>query len=107
MSRTVHLDRVLDCLEEMKVRATYGAVGPVVGLPPRCVGPVIGMLNNGGGRSPRGSWVVSKANKLPTGYTEEQLAPGLRSTKVITTQEQLRQLLSEWKTQEPPGAQSN
>ena len=47
------LDQILDCLERKRIRATYGAVGAVIGRPARGVGAALGK------RRQRASWVVN------------------------------------------------
>lgn len=46
-----------------------------------------------GERSPRNSWVVSKATGLPTGYTKSQLDPALENSLLITRADELRRIL--------------
>jgi alkylated DNA nucleotide flippase Atl1 len=71
---------VVDFLNRVKIRATYGAVGHSVGVLARSVG---GML---GERSPRASWVVRKDTGEPTGYSSNQKHPDLYRTSEIITE---------------------
>lgn len=56
---------VIAKLERNHQRATYGAVGGIVGFPPRSV-------MSGQQKTPRNSWVVSAKTKLPTGYSKTE-----------------------------------
>ncbi len=85
----VLLNKIVDALNEHKVRATYGAIGKVIGVPAQSVG---GMLE--GGQCPRNSWVVNTEYETPTGYTQEQWHPDLKSSmKIIRSPESLRKLI--------------
>ncbi|MGO9314646.1 MAG: hypothetical protein ACLQBD_19710 [Syntrophobacteraceae bacterium] len=70
------LDTILNLLSRYSQRATYGAVGGVLGVPARFV-----ML--GRPRNPRNSWVVNKRTLYPTGYGTAQLAPGLYKQSTV------------------------
>jgi hypothetical protein len=77
------LDEVLDRLERHRQRATYGAVGQLVGRPPL-------YLMQGRDRSHRNSWIVAKATGLPTGYEEDDMHPALRERpEVLRSGEEL------------------
>ena len=81
---TPTVDQILDFLSKNRVRATYGAVGKLLGVPPRSVGKELGP------RCPRASWVVSSATGRPTDYPADKLDPALTpSTEVIHTAEEL------------------
>lgn len=74
------IERILDCLSETGTRATYGAVGNVIDLPPQSVGSLLGT------RRRRASWVVNAATGMPTGYRESEMDPRVnRSTPIVTT----------------------
>jgi hypothetical protein len=70
------LDEVVTKLNERKQRATYGAVGDIVGKLP------LGLMG-GLPRNQKYSWVVAKRNSRrkgavrgsPTGYTDDQIHP--------------------------------
>jgi hypothetical protein len=73
------LKRLLSSLERHCQRATYGAVGGVVGLPARSV-------MSGQPKTPRNSWVVAAKNGRPTGYSPSETHASLLSNgKVITS----------------------
>lgn len=65
------LEKIIDFLNRERIRATYAAVGEVLGLPPVTVE---GML---GDRRPEVSWVVSSDTGLPTGYASNEMHPAL------------------------------
>ena len=69
----MNLDELVDCLEKHGRRATYGAVGEIVGLPARSV--MHGRL-----KMAKNSWVVAKRGGKPSGYDFEQLDPRLASS---------------------------
>ena len=60
-----HVAQIVELLERHKQRATYGAVGNLVNLPAQSV-------MRGEEKSPRNSFVVSKASGWPTGYSKAQ-----------------------------------
>ena len=70
------LDQILDALNEYRVRATYGAVGKLIDQP-------ASFLMNDLPRTPRNSWIVNKETHEPTGYTEEQKHPDLRTHSMV------------------------
>ncbi|MEO8623472.1 MAG: hypothetical protein ABI625_20515 [bacterium] len=83
------LDEILDALDGMHQRATYGAVAAVVGRSPRT-------LMKGRERDQRHSWVVGRHSGRPTGYETEQLHPDLTVTDlVIETREELAKWLTD------------
>jgi hypothetical protein len=59
------LDEILDLLSQYHQRATYGAVGGVLGVPARSV-------MQGRPRDARHSWVVNQETHNPTGYVPAQ-----------------------------------
>ena len=69
-SKTHHLTDVIATLARNSQRATYGAVGALVGLPAQSV-------MHGQSKCPQNSWVVSKRTGCPTGYTSRECAAGL------------------------------
>ncbi len=83
------VEQILCCLEAEKIRATYGAVGEMIGVIPRGVPDYLG------DRRPKASWVVSKKTKLPTGYLEHQMHPDLCSREdIIDNGDDLQKLVS-------------
>ena len=87
---TMTLDQILDCLERKRVRATYGAVGAVIGRPAQSVGAALG------NRRKRASWVVNARTGEPTGYDPTEKHPDLYFTShIIKAGEELRRLCAE------------
>lgn len=81
------VDQILDCLETKRIRASYGAVGAVIGKPAQSVGAALGI------RRQRASWVVNGRTREPTGYDPSEKHPDLyRTSHVIKTGEELRRL---------------
>jgi hypothetical protein len=70
------LDDVLDLLNRHRQRATYGAVGAVVDRPPT-------FLMSGRPRDHWHSWVVNQETGLPTGYSDDEMHPELRSSDEV------------------------
>ena len=74
------LDEVLDCLNHKRIRATYEAVGEVIGRNHRRLGDLLGA------HSWRTSWVVLKRDGQPSGFSPEDKHPDLmNSPHVIST----------------------
>jgi dihydrofolate reductase len=67
------LDEVLRFLDEQRLRATYGAVAEVLGVPARTMGRRLGA------RRHEASWVVNARSGRPTGYADHELHPQLLS----------------------------
>jgi hypothetical protein len=83
-SKQDHLAAVLAALDRGRQRATYAAVGGVVGLPAQSV-------MQGQPKTAMNSWVVSKDKQVPTGYAASEYHPHLTaSAKVIETAQELR-----------------
>jgi len=83
------LDSILDQLNEFHQRATYGAVAGVVNSSPRS-------LMSGRDRDQRSSWIVSRENGQPSGYSEEQKNPALlERERILGSPEELRAWLRE------------
>lgn len=82
------IDRVLQCLNQEQIRATYGAVADVIGTSPQNVRLYLGQ------RRPWASWVVAARNGEPTGYAPHEKHPQLyRRYWIITTGADLREVL--------------
>ncbi len=78
------LDSILEQFNRFQQRATYGAVAGVVNSSPRSL-----ML--GRARDARSSWIVSRKDGLPTGYTAEQTHPDIAARdEIIENPEALR-----------------
>jgi hypothetical protein len=85
-SKEERLGAILAALGRHFQRATYAAVGGVVGLPAQSVmqGRPKALVN---------SWVVSKRTHMPTGYSPAQCHPKLISNPYVI---QSRDELSAW-----------
>ena len=70
------LAEVIAKLERNHQRATYGAVGGIVGLPSRSV-------MSGQPKTSRNSWVVSAKTKLPTGYSQTECHSFLEANRRV------------------------
>ena len=81
------IQTILDCLNSVAVRATYGAVGEVLGVRPQVVPRLLGA------RRPEASWVVNGTTGEPTGYAPEEVDTRLPGTHVIRTGDELRACL--------------
>jgi hypothetical protein len=82
------LSEIIKCLAANRQRATYGAVANLLGTSPR------GLMRDRP-MTKENSWVVSQKKKLPTGYEEKDMAPGVRAKEgvVISDAETLRSWL--------------
>ena len=88
MNRKEHRDRVLTALNKHRQRATYGAVGDLVGLPAQS-------LMHGLTKGPQYSWVVSKSTGMPSGYAESEIDSHLRlQSRVLKSRAELEEWLS-------------
>ncbi|MBC8373659.1 MAG: hypothetical protein ISS69_10175 [Phycisphaerae bacterium] len=67
----MNLIEIVTLLNTHHQRATYGAVGDVVGLPAQSVGQQLGPRNH------LNSWVVNARRGLPTGYAQNEMHPNL------------------------------
>ncbi len=86
---------VLRFLGETRTRATYGAVGDVIGCVAKGVGAKLGE------RRPEASWVVNTETGLPTGYKPEEMHPALREREeIVDDGEELGRRLREWLVKE-------
>ena len=87
------LAEILRCLNDIKIRATYGPVGELTGIDRRDVGQQLG------DRRIEASWVVNASTEMPTGYAPDQLHPDLTSSaEIIRTGEALGRRLSLWRS---------
>jgi hypothetical protein len=78
------LDQVLDALDAHRQRATYGAIGALLGRPARS-------LMQGRPRDAKHSWVVRKADGQPTGYSPAECHPELATRRdVLASEAELR-----------------
>lgn len=85
----LEIDRIVALLQKYKQRATYGALGKIVGRHPRSV-------MQGRPKCARDSWIVSAATGIPTDYGSSQIDPDLESSpSVLETAEELAAWLRE------------
>ena len=70
------LQSVVSLLSKHAQRATYGAVGGLVGLPPRSV-------MSGRAKNPSNSFVVSAKTGMPTGHAQAERHPALVSRSSV------------------------
>jgi hypothetical protein len=86
------LPEVLEFLNAEGVRATYGAVGELLGVMPRAMGAQLGPHTR------ERSWIVSAGTGLPTDYSQDDIHPSLlRSDEIISSGIALAMRLSAWK----------
>jgi alkylated DNA nucleotide flippase Atl1 len=85
----MNLHQILARLNASRVRATYGAVAGVLGVPARGLGRHLGP------RRPLASWVVSRRTLRPSGYGCGEIHPELtRSDRVICSPAELSRFLA-------------
>ena len=86
---------ILRCLNETRTRATYQAVGGVLGLPAQSVGRMLG------DRRAEASWVVNGDTLLPSGYEQADWHPDLlTSPNVIRSAQELMLHLALWRARQ-------
>ena len=86
------VDEILEFLNEKRIRCTYTAVAEAIGTVPISVSSYLGR------RRPEASWVVSKENGNPTGYSENERHPDLLKTEeIIQSGLELMKALDEWR----------
>ena len=84
----MHIERILAALNDQKVRATYSAVGDLLGVHPKLVSQQLG------NRRPEASWVVSKSTGMPTGYLDANCHKELQTNpRIIGTADELAELI--------------
>jgi len=92
------LPEILEFLNAEQVRATYSAVGELLGIVPRSMGSQLGP------HSPERSWIVSAGTGLPTDYSQDEMHPSLlRTDDVISSGIALAMRLSAWKAKRDHG----
>ena len=72
------IEQILEALNDHKIRATYEAVGGLLGCPAKNVAQRF--LGN---RRPLASWVVNKGNGMPSGYMTVNCHKDLQSNSHI------------------------
>lgn len=82
---------ILDCLGQVKLCATYGAVA--------AVGSAMSVGGRLGARRRGASWVVNSKSGLPSGYAESEIDPGVRKAAIIRSGAELKRVLAIWKAE--------
>lgn len=95
--QTPTLNAVLDRLNDRPARATYRAVGDLLGIHPQAV------LHQLGPCRPEASWIVNAESGFPTGYRVDQLDPRLPGSLIIRSADQLRRHLFNLPPKRTPG----
>ena len=86
------LEEILEFLNAAQVRATYAAVGGLLGIVPRAMGAQLRP------HTPERSWVVSAGTGLPTDYSQDEMHPALLTNPaVISSGIELGMRLMQWK----------
>ena len=81
------VEEILECLNSVETRCTYGAVAGIIGGSARGVGKKLGR------RRPEASWVVNAGTGEPTGYSKSEMHPSLfDNVKIISTTDELRKI---------------
>jgi hypothetical protein len=89
---SVALGEILEFLNAEQVRATYTAVGEVLGVPARSLGTLLGP------RTAEASWIVNAATGLPTDYSQNEMHASLFvKDDIIKSGLALTMRLSAWK----------
>lgn len=92
-SLQTQVNEVLQALNRQKIRATYSAVGYMLGINPREVSRFLGDPR------PEASWVVAVRNGKPTNYTQSQEHEQLYDTPtIISSDDSLRLLVDQLHT---------
>jgi predicted RNase H-like nuclease len=73
----IDIQQILTCLNKNQIRATYGAVGKVMGIPAIGVGRHLGELRA------EASWIVSASSGKPSGYDQSDYHEALFSKQEI------------------------
>ena len=90
-SPTPTIDKILRCLNDHKTRATYGAVGGLLGISAPSAGQKLG------DRRPFASWVVRADTGLPSWYCPDQIHPHLCANgHIIVDSSELQELLADF-----------
>lgn len=79
-----NLRQVLDFLNRNKLRASYKDVAAFLGLPARALAELLEP------HRPEACWVVNEETGKPSGYSEAESDPDLRSRDIITDEDDLR-----------------
>ncbi len=79
-----NLQEVLEFLNRNKLRAAYKDVAGILRVQARSLAELLGP------RRPEASWVVNDETGKPSGYSEPECHPDLRSHDVIADEDDLR-----------------
>ena len=90
------IETIVEYLNAVPIRATYGAVGDVLGVRPQVVPRLLGR------RRPETSWIVNASTGEPTDHTREQIDPRLARTPIIRSGDELRRDLETANTATTP-----
>ena len=90
------LERILAFLNRDKIRATYKAVGEVLGIPAIAVN-----RRSLGEPRPERSWIVRSDTGLPTGYDPDKLHPNLcDDPAILKTGDALRRAMQRFEAKD-------
>jgi hypothetical protein len=90
------LAEVLAFLNAEQIRATYGAVGELLGVNPKAMGGRLGP------RTVDASWIVNAETGLPTDYRGDEMHPALmRREEILRTGTGLVMRMTAWKAGKP------
>jgi hypothetical protein len=85
------LPDILAFLNAAQIRATYGAVGELLGIIPRAMGAQLGP------HTVERSWIVSAGTGLPTDYSRDDIHPALlRTDQIIRSGTELIMRMTAW-----------
>ena len=79
-----NVQQVLDFLNRNKLRATYKDVADFLRVPAQSLAVLLGP------RRPEASWVVNDETGKPSGYSEPECHPDLRTHDIIADEDDLR-----------------
>jgi hypothetical protein len=86
------LPEILAFLNAAQLRATYRAVGDLIGVSPIAMGRTLGP------HTVEASWIVSAATGLPTDYGKDEMHPSLlRTDEIIDSGTGLVMRMAAWK----------
>ena len=82
------VEQIIACLNVHRTRATYGAVAQLLGLPTLAINhQLLGQPR------PEASWIVGQDDGQPSGYSKDNIHPDLPGSPLVTTADELLQLL--------------
>ena len=86
------LPEILEFLDAEQVRASYGAVGELLGVIPRAMGARLGPHTH------ERSWIVNADTGQPTDYSQEETHPSLfRRAEIIASGMALAMRMTTWR----------